>query len=80
MDAMDTDTLTRGQKYEAKKRESEAAAIERRTSLWLQKERIERYLPTLRLKREEAARHLQDLDELIRDEQAAVAEIREQVK
>lgn len=62
------------------KRESEAQAIERRTALWSQMERIEAYLPVLRRQREEAATRLAEITDLIADEEAAVAEIREAVK
>ncbi len=43
---------------------------------WWQADRIERYLPTLGRQREEAARRLAELDELIADEKAAVLKLR----
>ena len=56
-----------------RQREAIDEAIERRANAWQQAQRIEAYLPTLRARRDE-------LDELIRDEEQAVAEIRSAVK
>jgi hypothetical protein len=61
-------------------RRQKERAVEIRADLWLQAERIERYLPELYRQRREAAEHLHELDSLIRDEKAAVAEIRATVK
>lgn len=54
-------------------------AIERRAQLWCQRERIVAYLPRLYQQREEARKRLEDLDQLIRDEEKAVAQIDRQV-
>ncbi len=43
---------------------------------WLEAERIEAYLPELHRQRRGVADHLEALDELIRDEESAVREIR----
>ncbi len=79
---MTTDTPTRDRSgtgwHEARARtrsDADKAAI-RRADLWCQMQRIEKYLPELHRQREDAASHLRDLDELIADEQAALAEIR----
>ncbi len=84
---MAAETPTRGRLsgaawHEAREREQSArdAAIDRRVKAWLAAERIEAYLPCLLRQREDAARHLRELDALIRDEQAAVAEIRASIK
>lgn len=56
-----------------RQREAIDEAIERRARAWQQAQRIEAYLPTLRRQR-------QELDDLIRDEEQAVAEIRAAIK
>jgi hypothetical protein len=55
--------------------ESERSA-QRRADAWLEAERIEAYLPVLGRQREQAAARLAELDELIRDEQRAIVELR----
>lgn len=73
-------TLTRGQRYERRKREAESEAVERRARLWNQCLRIEKYLPELYRQRDEAAARLSEITDLIADEQEAARQIREQVK
>lgn len=51
--------------------------IDQRVALWLQGERIASYLPTLQAQRDKLVADLQDLQDLIRDEEEALAEIRQ---
>ncbi len=75
-----TQTLTRDQRYARRKRANAERDIERRAALWHQMLRIEAWLPELYRQRRAAAQRLDELDSLIRDEEAAVAEIRATVK
>lgn len=70
---MPRSVLEKNQEKVRTKHEAIDDAIDRRVAAHLQAQRIEAYLPTLRARRDE-------LDELIRDEEAAVAEIMSAVK
>lgn len=73
----------RAARWHATRRRNQASAeadIQRRAALWNQMLRIEAYLPTLRLKRQEAAERLAELDSLISDEERTVAEIKAAVR
>ncbi len=60
-------------------RERIDAEAARTASLWFQMRRIEAYLPVLYRQREEAARRLTEITDLIHDEEQAVREIRDTV-
>jgi hypothetical protein len=50
--------------------------VELHVNAHLQAQRIERYLPVLEAKRDEMARQLEELDELIADEKIALMDLR----
>ncbi len=71
----------RGSRSERAAREPQHDAdAERRAAAWNQMLRIEKYLPVLRGQREEADRHLREIDDLIRDEEQEVSRIRAAIK
>lgn len=63
-----------------RKHGSNEQAIERPSEMWLEMLRIEKWLPRLYEQRAEAARRLEDLDELIRDDEGEARRIRSTVK
>lgn len=69
----------RQRRRHAEKQSKKDRDMDRRVALWNEAERIRKYLPTLHRQREEALRRLADLDRLISDEEAAVAQIEKQV-
>ena len=71
--------LEEKRRQDADKKSRHDQEMDARVALWLQRERIVAYLPRLHEQREEALRRLADLDQLIADEEAAVAQIEAQV-